>query len=237
METQKNHTNVDEYEIRKFAGLSSRWWDTQGELSSLHSINPLRLNYINSNTSLKGKRVLDIGCGGGILSESQALCGAEVTGIDLAKESLDVAHWHAMEAGINISYQQISAEDLAEISPSCWDIVTCMETLEHVPDPSSLIEACSKLTKTGGSVYFATINRNPKSFLYAIIGAEYILGLLPRGTHSYEKFICPAEMHQWCEQADLQMQEIIGMHYNPLLGTYSLGANVDVNYIARSVRV
>jgi 2-polyprenyl-6-hydroxyphenyl methylase/3-demethylubiquinone-9 3-methyltransferase len=224
--------NVDESEIRKFSELASRWWDPESEFRSLHDINPLRLEYIDGHSPVSGQAVLDVGCGGGILSESMAARGAAVTGIDMGEAPLNVARLHALENSVDIDYRKTTAEDLAMKVPGHWDIVTCMELLEHVPDPASVVEACSKLVKPGGYVYFSTINRNPKSFLLAIVGAEYVLNLLPRGTHQYEKFIRPSELDRWCESCELETRAITGMHYNPLLKSYSLGPGVQVNYIS-----
>ncbi len=223
--------NFDPAEISKFEELASRWWDTHGEFKPLHDINPLRLHYIDERVQLNGKRVLDVGCGGGILSESMARCGATVTAIDMGKAPLSVARLHAMENDLDIDYQQITVEELAAQHPASFDAVSCMEMLEHVPDPSSVIRACKTLVKPGGSVFFSTINRNPKSYLFAIVGAEYVLRMLPRGTHEYGKFIRPSELDEWARLASLQLKDITGMTYNPLMRTYSLGRDVDVNYM------
>ena len=228
--------NVDPGEIRKFEELASRWWDRQGEFKPLHDINPLRLNFINTGSPLSGKRVLDVGCGGGILCESMAQCGAEVTGTDMGKAPLSVARLHALESDLEIDYRQITAEDLAASSPASFDVVTCMELLEHVPDPASVIDACQQLVKPGGSVYFSTINRNPKSFLFAIIGAEYLLKMLPAGTHDYGKFIRPSELDSWCRHAGLDVVGIQGISYNPVTGMYRSSDNVDVNYMVHYVK-
>lgn len=235
-ENQQQSGNVDEEEIRKFSALAARWWDSESEFKPLHQINPLRLNYINKHSPLENQRVLDVGCGGGILTESMAAKGAIVTGIDMGEAPLNVAKLHALETGQSIDYQKITAEDLAAANPGQWDVVTCMEMLEHVPDPASVVDACCKLVKPGGAVYFSTLNRNPKSFLFAIVGAEYILNLLPKGTHQYEKFIRPSELHSWCEQSGLETTDLIGMHYNPILQTYRLGPGLDVNYLCHTVR-
>ena len=226
-----NTLNVDPAEISKFEELASRWWDMHGEFKPLHEINPLRLHYIDERVNLNGKRVLDVGCGGGILSESMARRGAEVTAIDMGKAPLSVAKLHAMESEIDIDYQQITVEELALQQPASFDAVSCMEMLEHVPDPSSVIKACQTLVKPAGHVFFSTINRNPKAYMFAIVGAEYILKMLPRGTHEYAKFIKPSELDEWARGADLQLKNITGMTYNPLTKNYSLGKDVDVNYM------
>ncbi len=223
--------NVDSAEIAKFDALASRWWDPQGEFKSLHEINPLRLDYIRQRTNLDGSKVLDVGCGGGILAESLAVKGATVTGIDMAEKPLGVARLHQSESGTNVEYLQCTAEDLAERRAGEFDVVTCLEMLEHVPSPAKIIAACTALVKPGGDVFFSTINRNPKSFLFAIVGAEYVLSLLPAGTHEYEKFIRPSELDNWARDAGLSLQGSIGMHYNPVTREYSLGPNVDVNYL------
>jgi 2-polyprenyl-6-hydroxyphenyl methylase/3-demethylubiquinone-9 3-methyltransferase len=228
--------NVDPEEIAKFEALAARWWDPHSEFKPLHDINPLRLNYINDRVGLQGKTVLDIGCGGGILAESMAAHGATVTGIDLGDAPLAVAKLHLKESGQKVEYRKISAEDMAREKPESFDVVTCMEMLEHVPDPASTVAACARLVKPGGQVFFSTINRNPKSWLFAIVGAEYVLNLLPKGTHEYMKFIKPSEMERWARHAGLTMRELIGMHYNPLTRQYRLGRGVDVNYIAYTTR-
>ena len=228
--------NIDHSEIAKFEELASRWWDRQGEFKPLHDINPLRLHYIDQRVQLSGKRVLDVGCGGGILSESMARLGAEVTGIDMGKAPLSVAKLHALEAELDVDYQQTTVEQLAEEQPDTFDAVTCMEMMEHVPDPASVINACKKLVKPGGSVFFSTINRNPKAYVFAILGAEYILNMLPRGTHDYARFIRPSEMDEWARQADLSLRDITGMSYNPLTRSYKLGRDVDVNYMVHYIR-
>ncbi len=228
--------NVDQEEIRKFSDQAARWWDVNSEFKPLHDINPLRLDFINQRSPLQGKKVLDVGCGGGILSESMAIKGAQVTGIDMAQAPLDVARLHAVESGIKVQYSQSTAESLANSMPQQWDIVTCMEMLEHVPEPKSVVRACAELVRPGGSVYFSTLNRNPKSFLFAIVAAEYLLNLLPRGTHQYEKFIKPSELSEWAEQSDLELKDIIGVHFNPLIARYHLGVGVDVNYIMHTIR-
>ena len=224
-------SNFDAAELNKFSELAHKWWDKTSEFKPLHDINPLRLNYINDLVSLKGKSVLDVGCGGGILSESMAEKGAKVTGIDLGEKALKVATLHSLESGVAVDYQLIAAEELAEKNPEKFDIVTCLEMLEHVPDPASVVAACTKLVKLGGHVFFSTINRNPKAYLFAVIGAEYVLNMLPRGTHDYEKFIKPSEMASWARAAGLLLQNQTGMSYNPLTQIYSLGADVSVNYL------
>ena len=228
--------NVDPEEIAKFAQLASRWWDPHSEFKPLHDMNPLRLKYINDRAGLKGKTVLDVGCGGGILTESMAGLGASVTGIDLGEAPLAVAKLHLKESGQKVEYRHVSAEDLAREQPGSFDVVTCMEMLEHVPNPASTIAACAQLVKPGGQVFFSTINRNPKSWFMAIVGAEYVLKLLPRGTHEYMKFIKPSEMERWARHAGLSVRELTGMHYNPLTKQFNLGQGVDVNYIAYCVR-
>lgn len=228
----ESHSNVDHSEIAKFEELASRWWDPHSEFRPLHDINPLRLGYIDGIASLRGKRVLDVGCGGGILSESMAHIGAQVTGIDLGKAPLEVARLHLLESGEQVDYKQIPVEQLAREQPNSFDVVTCMEMLEHVPDPASVVNACADLVKAGGHVFFSTINRNPKSYALAIIGAEYLLGLLPKGTHDYAKFIRPSELDQWIRSAGLHALNMTGMVYNPLTQRYRLvSGNVDVNYL------
>ena len=228
--------NVDQNELQKFAALAHRWWDPNSEFKPLHEINPLRLNYIDQHVGLKGKRVLDVGCGGGILSESMSGRGANVTGIDLGEKALKVAQLHQMESGAKVDYRLVAVETLAEEQQDSFDVVTCMEMLEHVPDPAAVIEACARLVKPGGTVFFSTINRNPKSYLFAVIGAEYILNMLPRGTHEYEKFIKPSELGQWSRSAGLTTTDIKGMSYNPLTKRYWLGNDVSVNYLMRMVK-
>ncbi len=228
--------NVDPSELRKFEELASRWWDPNSEFKPLHDINPLRLDYVEERAGLSGKRVLDVGCGGGILSEAMAFRGAEVTGIDMGEAPLSVARLHQLESGVKVEYRQITVEALAEEMPGAFDAVTCMEMLEHVPDPASAIAACARLVKPGGKVFFSTLNRNPKSYLLAILGAEYLLRLLPKGTHDYAKFIRPSEMESWARRGGLQVKELTGMSYNPLSRQYSLGRNIDVNYLAYCIR-
>jgi 2-polyprenyl-6-hydroxyphenyl methylase/3-demethylubiquinone-9 3-methyltransferase len=224
-------TNADPIELEKFSQLAHRWWDPTSEFKPLHDINPLRLEYINRIAPLAGKTVLDVGCGGGILSESMAGLGAKVTGIDMGEKPLQVAKLHLLESGKDVEYRKIPVEHLAGEMPGHYDVVTCMEMLEHVPDPSSTVRACTALVKPGGHVFFSTLNRNPKSYLFAVIGAEYVLKLLPRGTHDYAKFIKPSELAQYCRTAGLEVNDITGMSYNPLNKTYSLGKDTDVNYI------
>ena len=228
--------NVDPAEIAKFSELAHRWWDPGSEFKPLHDINPLRLDYIDGLAGLRDKAVLDIGCGGGILAESMAQRGAQVTGIDLADQPLKVAQLHLLESGNRVDYRNVAAEDLARELPRHFDIVTCMELLEHVPEPASTVSACAALVKPGGHVFFATINRNPKSYLFAVIGAEYVLRLLPRGTHSYAKFIKPSELAAHCRHAGLEVSQVIGMTYNPLTRIYALGPDTGVNYIVHAVR-
>jgi 2-polyprenyl-6-hydroxyphenyl methylase/3-demethylubiquinone-9 3-methyltransferase len=223
--------NADQTELDKFSALAHRWWDPTSEFKPLHAINPLRLDWINQHIPLEGKKVLDVGCGGGILAESMAKMGAKTKGIDLSKKALQVAELHSLETSVAVDYELISAEDLAQREAGQYDVVTCMEMLEHVPDPMSIIQACSTLVKPGGHVFFSTLNRNPKSYLFAIIGAEYVLRLLPKGTHDYKKFIKPSELSQFVRQANLEMTELMGMTYNPFTEVYSLGRDTDVNYM------
>ena len=224
-------SNVDQGEIDKFSALAHRWWDPTSEFKPLHAINPLRLDWIKSVTNLEGKRVLDVGCGGGILAESLSKAGAAVTGIDLSTKALKVAELHQLESGTTVRYRSISAEDLAKEESQSYDVVTCMEMLEHVPDPDSVVQACANLCKPGGYLFFSTLNRNPKSYLFAIIGAEYILQLLPKGTHQYEKFIKPSELAQFTRAAGLEVLQLKGMTYNPITQIYRLGSDTDVNYM------
>jgi 2-polyprenyl-6-hydroxyphenyl methylase/3-demethylubiquinone-9 3-methyltransferase len=224
--------NVDHAEISKFEELAARWWDHNSEFKPLHDINPLRLDYVDQHAGLAGKKVLDVGCGGGILSESMAVRGAQVTGIDMGEMPLKVAELHTLESGVEVNYRRVPVETLAAERPASFDIVTCMEMLEHVPDPSSVVAACAELVGPGGHVFFSTINRNAKSYLMAIIGAEYILNMLPRGTHDFSRFIRPSELDRWIRAAGLRTDHITGMTYNPLLGTYRLSErDVDVNYL------
>lgn len=227
--------NIDPAEVAKFDRSAMRWWDPNSEYKPLHDINPLRLNYIDSRVGLAGKKVLDIGCGGGILAESMAACGAEVTGIDMAAAALSVAKLHALEAGVNIDYRRVTAEELAAAEPGMYDVVTCMELLEHVPDPASLIAACAKLAKPEGHLFFSTLNRHPKAYAFAIVGAEYVLKLLPRGTHDYAKFIRPAELAHWLRRAGLHLKHLTGMSYNPLTKQYRFDGDVKVNYLVHAV--
>ena len=232
-----NANNVDPAELAKFSELAHRWWDVNSEFRPLHQINPLRLDWIQTLAALKGKQVLDVGCGGGILSDAMARVGAHVTGIDLATKSLKVAQLHALETQTpNVSYREVSAEALAAEKPASFDVVTCMEMLEHVPDPASVVQACATLVKPGGWVFFSTLNRNPQSFLFAIVGAEYVLNLLPKGTHEYAKFIRPSELAAFCRGAGLQTQASRGLQYNPLTQRYWLDANTRVNYMLATQR-
>lgn len=224
--------NADPAELAKFSDLAHRWWDQEGEFRPLHQINPLRLEWINRLCPLGGQQVLDVGCGGGILSDAMARSGANVTGIDLAAKALRVAQLHALEVQTpRVAYQEVSVEALAQQQPQSFDVVTCMEMLEHVPDPASVVRACSSLVKPGGWVFFSTLNRSPKSFLLAIVGAEYVLGLLPRGTHEYAKMIQPSELASYCRSVDLDLRYTRGMQYNPLIQRYWLNADTSVNYL------
>ena len=224
--------NADAQELAKFSDLAHRWWDTESEFRPLHQINPLRLDWINRHARLAGKRVLDIGCGGGILSDSMARSGATVLGIDLASKPLKVAQLHALEAGTeNVEYREVAAEALAAETPASFDVVTCMEMLEHVPDPSSIVAACSALVEPGGWVFVSTINRNLKSFAFAIVAAEHVLQMLPKGTHTYAKFIRPSELAQWCRNAGLELADTRGMEYNPITRRYWLSSDTRVNYM------
>lgn len=228
--------NADPLEIQKFSELAHRWWDPTSEFRPLHEINPLRLEWINARVPLAGKKICDVGCGGGILAESIAKKGATVTGIDLSEKALKVADLHSLESGIKVRYELISAEELAAREAEEYDVVTCMEMLEHVPDPAAIVQACAKLVKPGGHIFFSTLNRNPKSYLFAIIGAEYILGLLPRGTHDYAKFITPAELSSFTRTAGLEVQALKGMTYNPITKIYSLNQDTSVNYLMETVK-
>ena len=223
--------NIDSTELAKFEAFSEKWWDLNGDLKALHDINPLRAGYVNERAPLKNKRVLDVGCGGGILSEALARKGAEVTGIDAGEESLRVAQNHAEKSELEINYICSTVEDYAESNRGKYDIISCMELLEHVPDPASIVSASSKLVRTGGDVFFATLNRNPKSFLFAIIGAEYLLNIVRRGTHTYSQFVKPAELIAWGESSGLSCSDVTGLHYNPFMKRYHLGGNLHVNYL------
>jgi len=226
--------NADPAELDKFGELAHRWWDANSEFKPLHDINPLRLDWIDDAIGLSGKRILDVGCGGGLLSEGMAVRGAEVTGIDLSEKPLGVAKLHLLESGQKVNYRKISVERLAEEMPGAFDAVTCLEMLEHVPDPASIVSACARLVKPGGQVFFSTINRNPKAYLFAVIGAEYLLQMLPKGTHDFSRFIKPSELTRWCKQAGLEPDELIGMTYNPLTKRYALGNDTGVNYLIRA---
>lgn len=223
--------NADAAELKKFGELAHKWWDKNSEFKPLHDINPLRLEYIDSRVGLKHKRVLDVGCGGGILSESMYAIGAEVTGIDLGEKALNVARLHQYESGTKVDYRLVSVEQLASEQPASFDVVTCMEMLEHVPDPEAIVTACARLVKPGGALFLSTINRTPKAYLFAVIGAEYVLNMLPRGTHDYAKFIKPSELSAWVRNAGLDVSDLRGMSYQPLTKHYSLGNDVSVNYL------
>ncbi len=228
--------NADPAELDKFGELAHRWWDPNSEFKPLHDINPLRLDWIDDAVGLRGKRVLDVGCGGGLLSEGMAVRGAEVTGIDLSEKPLGVARLHLLESGQQVDYRKVAVEQLAAEMPGSFDIVTCLEMLEHVPDPASIVDSCARLVKPGGQVFFSTINRNPKAYLFAVIGAEYLLQMLPKGTHDFAKFIKPSELTRWCKQSGLEPDELVGMTYNPLTRHYALGRDTDVNYLVRATR-
>ena len=228
--------NADPSELKKFSDLAHHWWDPESEFRPLHEINPLRLEWINARAALAGKNVVDIGCGGGILAESMARKGAKVTGIDLSDKALKVADLHSLESRIEVRYEKIAAEDLAEREAGQFDVVTCMEMLEHVPDPASIVRACATLVKPGGQVFFSTLNRNPKAYLQAVIGAEYLLRILPKGTHDYAKFITPAELAQFARNAGLTVDTLRGMSYNPLTRIYSLNQDTGVNYLMACTR-
>jgi 2-polyprenyl-6-hydroxyphenyl methylase / 3-demethylubiquinone-9 3-methyltransferase len=235
--TRKNTTvNADPEELRKFERLASHWWDLNGEMKPLHQINPLRLRYVEERAGLSGKRALDVGCGGGILAEAMARAGAQVTGIDLAEEALEAARQHARETGQRVDYRCVPAENLAVEQQGEYDVVTCMEMLEHVPDPSSIVHACARLVRPGGQVFFSSINRTPKAYLLAIVAAEHLLKLVPQGTHDYAKFIRPSELDEWSRAAGLELREATGLHYDPVLGRHRLGGSVDVNYILHAQR-
>ena len=230
-------SNYDTAELNKFSELAHKWWDKTSEFKPLHDINPLRLNYVDQTVSLAGKTVLDVGCGGGILSESMAEKGAIVTGIDLGEKALKVAQLHSLETGVEINYRLVAVEQLAEEMPASFDVVTCLEMLEHVPDPSSIVQACAKLVKPGGHVFFSTINRNAKAYVFAVIGAEYVLNMLPKGTHDYAKFLKPSELASYVRNADLTLQHQIGMSYNPITKHYWLDDDISVNYMMHTVKV
>ena len=223
--------NIDPREIAKFDDVAYRWWDTESEFKPLHDINPLRLEYIKQNVDLSNKTVVDVGCGGGILSEALAKAGARVTGIDMGKGPIEIAQLHLLESHLEIDYQQISAEEFAEQHEASFDVVSCMEMLEHVPDPESIVQACTKMLKPGGNIFFSTLNRNAKSYVQAIIGAEYIMHMLTPGTHDYKKFIKPAELARWLRHAGLSLDDITGLSYNPLTKNYKLSKDIDVNYM------
>ncbi|MBK9446583.1 MAG: bifunctional 2-polyprenyl-6-hydroxyphenol methylase/3-demethylubiquinol 3-O-methyltransferase UbiG [Betaproteobacteria bacterium] len=228
--------NADPTELQKFSELAHRWWDPNSEFRPLHEINPLRLDWIDRHAAVSGKKILDVGCGGGLLSEAMAARGATVTGIDLSEKALGVARLHLLESGRSVDYRLISAEELATERAGSYDIVTCMEMLEHVPNPASTIASCASLVKPGGHVFFSTINRNPKAYVFAVIGAEYVLKLLPKGTHDYAKFIKPSEMARWAKSVGLELDEVVGMSYNPITKIYSLGRDTSVNYLVHTVR-
>ncbi|QDC44050.1 bifunctional 2-polyprenyl-6-hydroxyphenol methylase/3-demethylubiquinol 3-O-methyltransferase UbiG [Methylophilus medardicus] len=229
-------TNVEVAEVNKFSELAHQWWDQQGVFKPLHQLNPLRLDYIDNRASLQGKQVLDVGCGGGILSESMAQRGAQVTGIDLAEKSLQVAQLHALDSGVQLEYRCVAVEALAEEQPQTFDVVTCMEMLEHVPDPSSVVRACARLVKPGGHVFFSTLNRNAKAYLMAVVGAEYVLNLLPKGTHDYSKFIKPSELAAWMRASGLELQHQTGVSYHPLNKQYALTSDTSVNYMLHAIK-
>ena len=232
-----NSVNVDDHEISKFEALASRWWDEHGEFKPLHQINPLRAHYIDSHSPVAGKTVIDVGCGGGILAESLAHRGASVTGIDMGEAPLEVARLHQLESGVKVTYDRITAEQHAEAHPEHYDVICCMEMLEHVPDPASVIRACAAMAKTGATLYFSTINRNPKSYVFAIVGAEYVLNLLPKGTHDYQKFIKPSELTGWIRDAGLNLVGMTGLTYNPFTQHYALrDGDVSVNYMVRAIK-
>jgi len=227
----KDKKNIDQAEVEKFNALAHKWWDSTSEFKPLHEINPLRVGFIKSKINLRGKVLLDVGCGGGILSEAMAKEGAHVTAIDQGEKVIKIAQLHNLESKLDINYKQLNIEDFCIKNKNKFDVITCLEMLEHVPDPASIVRACKSLLKPNGRIFFSTINRNPKSFLFAIVGAEYILKLLPKGTHSYEKFITPSELMGWCEEEGLNFIDIVGMSYNPIIKKYSLGKDVSVNYL------
>jgi 2-polyprenyl-6-hydroxyphenyl methylase / 3-demethylubiquinone-9 3-methyltransferase len=236
IDKELNNKNADAAELNKFSELAHKWWDKTSEFKPLHDINPLRLNYINGLVSLEGKRVLDVGCGGGILSESMAAKGANVVGIDLGEKALKVAQLHSLETGVLVDYRLVAVEALAEEEAGTYDLVTCLEMLEHVPNPASIVHACAKLVKPEGHVFFSTINRNPKAYAFAVLGAEYILNMLPKGTHDYAKFIKPSELAAWVRQAGLSLENQTGMSYNPITQHYWLGNDVSVNYLMHTIK-
>ena len=236
MHTDTPNANIDYSEVEKFRGDERRWWDSEGEFRTLHQINPLRVGYINERTPVSGRRVIDVGCGGGILSEALAEQGAQVTGID-AGDAIEAAIEHLQTSQSSIEYVKSTAEHFSSTHKEAFDIVVCMEVVEHVPDPASLVSACASLCKVGGSVYFSTLNRTLKSFVLGIVGAEYVLNMLPRGTHRYDKFIRPSELNRWCHASGLMMQDLTGLHYNPMTGLFRLGPGVDVNYFAHCKRL
>ncbi len=229
--------NIDSAEVEKFSSAAANWWDPESEFRPLHQINPLRLDYIESHSPVEGKRILDVGCGGGILSESLAQHGAEVTGIDVSVKALDVARIHLLESKLKVDYILTTVEEFASRNINKFDIITCMELLEHVPDPMSVVESCANLLNVGGDMYFSTLNRNPKSWLFGIVGAEYILSLIPRGTHQYAKFVKPSELNHWCQQHGVSIHDITGLHYNPFTKHFKLGPGVDVNYMVHCKRI
>ncbi|MGR9107880.1 MAG: bifunctional 2-polyprenyl-6-hydroxyphenol methylase/3-demethylubiquinol 3-O-methyltransferase UbiG [Gammaproteobacteria bacterium] len=224
--------NVHPHEIKKFGSLAERWWDPDGEFKTLHAVNPLRTRFILEHAPVEGQRILDVGCGGGILSEALARLGAEVTGIDLSEDLIEIAELHGLESGIEAKYRKISAESLAATEPASFDCITCMEMLEHVPEPASIVEACSNLVKPGGKVFFSTLNRKVKSYLLAVVGAEYVLGMIPKGTHDFKAFIKPSELAAWCRKAGLEIEAITGIEYHPFTRNFALGGDIAVNYIA-----
>ncbi|KJV32740.1 3-demethylubiquinone-9 3-methyltransferase [Aquitalea magnusonii] len=229
-------SNVDDLEIDKFSQLAHKWWDKDSEFKPLHEINPLRLDYIDDFAGIKDLKVLDVGCGGGILAESMAQRGAQVTGIDLARKSLKVAQLHSLESGVSVEYRCVAVEDLADEAPGSFDVVTCMEMLEHVPDPESVVRSCARLVKPGGWVFFSTLNRNAKAYLLAVVGAEYVLNMLPRGTHEYARFLKPSELSRMARNAGLEISNVSGMSYNPLTRIYALGDDTQVNYLMATRR-
>ncbi len=231
-----SHTNSDARELAKFSELAHLWWDPTSDFRPLHEINPLRLDWVDSHAGLSGKKILDVGCGGGILSESMAARGAEVTGIDLSDKALSVAKLHLLESGREVSYRKISAEALAEEQAEGFDVVTCMEMLEHVPDPASVIRACGRLVKPGGKVFFSTINKNLKAYMFAVVGAEYVLAMLPKGTHDYRKFLAPSTLAGMARKAGLELEDLVGLNYNPLTRAYKLGPDCSVNYLVAMTR-